>query len=400
MRTTFLPYCLPSIGDDEIAEVVDTLKSGWLTTGPKVRQFEEEVAKYVDSPHAIAVNSCTAALHVALAALDIGPGDEVIVPTMTFCATANVVVHLGATPVIVDVDETGHITADAIERAITPRTKALLPVHYAGEACSMDEIFEVARRHGLRVVEDAAHAIGTTYKGRKVGASDQSDAVCFSFYATKNMTTGEGGMVTTHNQVLADRIRTLSLHGMSHNAWNRYTKTGSWQYEVSEAGFKYNLSEIQAALGIHQLRRLDGFLQRRREIAATYARELSGIPGLSLPREQADRNHIYHLYVVWVDGNQALLGRDEFIQKLKDLNIGTSVHFIPLHRHPLYRDRFGYCAEQFPVAERLFQGILSLPLYPSMSDADVADVVDAVHSTLTSGRLTAASTAERYWRAL
>jgi dTDP-4-amino-4,6-dideoxygalactose transaminase len=303
---------------------------------------------------------------------------------------------LGATPVLADVDDTGHLTAEAVERAVTPRTRVVIPVHYAGEACDIDEIHEVARQHGLRVVEDAAHAIGADYKGAKIGANPLSDAVCFSFYATKNMTTGEGGMVTTHSQALANHIRTLSLHGMSHNAWSRYTKTGSWQYEVTEPGFKYNLSEIQAALGIHQLRRLDGFLQRRREIAAMFQRELSDIPGLTLPHEQADRRHIYHLYVVWIDSEQALVNRDEFIQGLKDANIGTSVHFIPLHRHPLYRDRFGYRPEQFPVAERLFSGIVSLPLYPAMSDADVADVVESVHSAVATGRLTAASTAERY----
>jgi dTDP-4-amino-4,6-dideoxygalactose transaminase len=396
MRPTFLPYCLPAIGDDEIAEVVDTLRSGWLTTGPKARRFEEEVAAYVGAPYAVAVNSCTAALHVALAAMGIGPGDEVIVPTMTFCATANVAIHVGATPVLVDVDETGHLTAEAVERAVTSRTRAVIPVHYAGEACSMDEIHAVARRHGLRVIEDAAHAIGSTYKGRQVGGSPQSDAVCFSFYATKNMTTGEGGMVTTHDQALAEHMRTLSLHGMSHNAWNRYTRSGSWQYEVLEPGFKYNLNEIQAALGIHQLHRLEGFLERRRAIAAMFGRELSDIPWLHLPREQADRRHIYHLYVVWLDEEQSPITRDEFIQKLRDENIGTSVHFIPLHRHPVYRDRFGYRPAQFPVAERLFRGIVSLPLYPAMLDADVRDVAEAVHSVLTSGRLTAASTADRY----
>jgi dTDP-4-amino-4,6-dideoxygalactose transaminase len=260
----------------------------------------------------------------------------------------------------------------------------------------MDEIHALARSRGLHVIEDAAHAIGATYKGQQVGANPESAAVCFSFYATKNMTTGEGGMVTTHSKVLADRIRTLTLHGMSHNAWNRYTKTGSWQYEVLEPGFKINLNEMQASLGIHQLRRLDSFLDRRREIAGIYARELSGIQGLHLPVEQPDRRHIYHLYVVWIDGEKATAARDELIQKLKDANIGTSVHFIPLHRHPVYRDRYGYRSEQFPVAERLFSGIVSLPLYPSMSDADVMDVTDALQSVLATGRLTAASTADRY----
>jgi dTDP-4-amino-4,6-dideoxygalactose transaminase len=380
MRNSFLPYCLPSIGEDEISEVVDALRSGWLTTGPKVRRFEEDFAAYTGARHAIAVNSCTSALHVALAALGIGQGDEVIVPTMTFCATANVVVHLGATPVLVDVREDGHTTAALIERAITPRTRAILPVHYAGEACDMDEILELARNRGLYVVEDAAHAAGTTYRGRKVGAD--GDAACFSFYATKNLTTGEGGMVTVNDPALAERIRRLSLHGMSHNAWARYTQTGSWQYEVTESGFKYNMGELQGALGIHQLRRLDGFIETRQALAQRYSRELASIPGLTLPHVKGDRNHVFHLYPVWLDGREAAVDRDEFIQRMRELNIGTSVHFIPLHRHPAFRDRFGYQAKDFPVAERLFSAQVSLPLYPGMSESDADDVIQAVRSAL------------------
>ena len=380
MRAAFLPYCLPSIGEEEIAEVVDSLRSGWLTTGPKVRRFEEDFAKYTGARCAVAVNSCTAALHVALAALGIGPGDEVIVPTMTFCATANVVVHLGATPILVDVGEDYHISVEAIERAITPRTRAIIPVHYAGEPCDMDEILDVARRHGLKVVEDAAHAVGADYRGRRIGS--HGDAVCFSFYATKNMTTGEGGMVTVNDPALADRIRTLILHGMSHDAWKRYTKAGSWFYEVLEPGFKCNMTDLQAALGIHQLRRLDGFVERRQSIAHDYSRALSNLPGVTLPKERLDRSHIYHLYPVCIDEGAAGVVRDEFIDLLRDANIGTSVHFIPLHRHPAYRDRFGHRPESFPVAERLYKGLVSLPLYPSMSEADADDVVEAVRRTL------------------
>ena len=380
MRAAFLPYCLPCIGEEEIAEVVDSLRSGWLTTGPKVRRFEEEFASYTEAKCAVAVNSCTAALHVALAALGIGSGDEVIVPTMTFCATANVVVHLGATPILVDVGEDYHISVEAIERAITPRTRAIIPVHYAGEPCDMDEILALARRHGLKVVEDAAHAVGADYRGRKIGS--HGDAVCFSFYATKNMTTGEGGMVTTNDPALADRIRTLILHGMSHDAWKRYTKAGSWFYEVLEPGFKCNMTDIQAALGIHQLRRLDGFVKTRQSIAHRYARALSRLPGVTLPKERPDRSHIYHLYPVRIDEDETGVPRDRFIDLLRDANIGTSVHFIPLHRHPAYRDRFGYRPESFPMAEHLYSGLASLPLYPGMSEADADDVIEAVTHTL------------------
>lgn len=380
VRAEFLPYCLPWIGEEEIAEVVDSLRNGWLTTGPKVRRFEEEFATYTGAACAVAVNSCTAALHVALAALGIGEGDEVIVPTMTFCATANVVVHLGATPILVDVGEDYHITVEAIERAITPRTRAIVPVHYAGVACDMDEIIALARRHGIYVVEDAAHAVGTSYHGRKIGA--HGDAVCFSFYATKNMTTGEGGMVTVNDPSLADRIRRLTLHGMSQDAWKRYAKTGSWFYEVLEPGFKCNMSDLQAAMGIHQLHRLDRFVEVRQAIAHRYARALSKLPGLTLPEERPDRTHIYHLYPVRVDEHEAGISRDKLIDCLRNSNIGTSVHFIPLHRHPAYRDRFGYRPESFPVAERLYQGLLSLPLYPGMSKADTDDVVHAMACAL------------------
>src|SRR5579885_1257488 len=269
MRTTFLPYCLPLIGEEEIAEVVDSIRGGWVTTGPKVKRFEDNFARYVGAKHAIAVSSCTAGLHIALKALDIGPGDDVIVPTLTFCATANVVAHLGATPVLVDVNEHYHLSIEAAARAITCRTRAIVPVHYAGQPCDLEEVGELARRRGIEVVEDAAHAAGAEYHGRKIGT--HSRAVAFSFYATKNMTTGEGGMLTTNDDRLAARMRLLSLHGMSRDAWKRYSESGSWYYEVTEPGYKCNMTDIQGALGIHQLRRLDGFIARRREIARRYA---------------------------------------------------------------------------------------------------------------------------------
>jgi len=296
MRQSFLPFCLPLIGDEEIREVAEVLRTGWVTSGPRVKQFEQEFASYVGAKHAIAVNSCTAALHLSLAALGVGPGDEVIVPTLTFCATANVVVHLGATPVIVDVDPDFQISVEAVRRAITPRTKAILPVHYAGQPCSLTDILRLADDRGVAVVEDAAHAVGAEYDGRKIGTHGR--AVCFSFYATKNMTTGEGGMVTTNDGALAERIRLLSLHGMSRDAWKRYSEVGSWYYEVSEAGYKYNMTDIQAALGLHQLRRLDAFIRRRQQIARMYDEAFSDLPEVVIPPRLPGRTHTYHLYPV------------------------------------------------------------------------------------------------------
>jgi len=379
-RARHLAYCLPSIGEEEIQEVVDSLRSGWITTGPKVKRFEEDFAQYVGARHAVAVNSCTAALHVALAALGVGPGDEVIVPTLTFCATANVVVHLGAIPVLVDVDRDGQISPEAAACAVTECSKAILPVHYGGQACDLDAILELARRHGLAVVEDAAHAAGAEYHGRKLGTHGR--AVAFSFYATKNLTTGEGGMITTENGALAARMRLLALHGMSRDAWKRYTETGSWYYEVLEAGYKDNMTDLQAALGIHQLRRLDGFIRRRREIAAAYDAAFGGLEELELPRRLPGRTHTYHLYPVRLRPGRLRLERPGFIQELHRRKIGASVHFIPLHRHPFYQRAYGYRPEQFPVAEEMYRGLVSLPLYPAMTGEDVDDVVAAVQQII------------------
>jgi dTDP-4-amino-4,6-dideoxygalactose transaminase len=384
MRNSLLPYCLPSIGEEEISEVIDSLRSGWVTTGPKVQRFEQEFAAYTGAKHAIAVNSCTAALHASLAALDIGPGAEVIVPTLTFCATANVVVHLGAKPVIVDVDRNFQISPDAVLRAITPNTKAIVPVHYGGQACDIREILGLANQYGIPVVEDAAHAAGAEYAGARIGSHGR--AVCFSFYAIKNMTTGEGGMITTNDDGLAQRLRLLSLHGMSRDAWKRYTEAGSWYYEVLEPGFKYNMTDIQAALGIHQLHRLDGFVRRRQQIAGRYNEAFSDLPEIHLPTQLPGRNHTFHLYPIRLNRDLLQLSRSEFIDELRTRKIGASVHFIPLHRHPLYRDRYGYRPEQFSVAEQLYQGLLSLPLYPEMTDHDVADVIEAVRDIIATDR--------------
>lgn len=383
MRTQFLPYCLPLIGEDEIQEVVDSLRSGWVTTGPKVKRFEKEFAEYVQARHAIAVNSCTAALHLSLAGCGIGPGDEVVVPTLTFCATANVVVHLGARPVLVDVDANGLLTAESFDRAITPRTKAVIPVHFSGQACDLDSILDVAATHHIAVVEDAAHAVGAFYQDRRIGTYGR--AAAFSFYATKNMTTGEGGMITTNDDSLAAQIRRLALHGMSRDAWKRYTEAGSWYYEVLEPGYKDNMTDVQASLGIHQLRRLDSFIERRRMIAELYDEAFTSLDEFDTPVELPGRKHVYHVYPICFRSGCGI-DRAAFIEELKQANIGASVHFIPLHRHPYYREQFGLRSEDFPVAERLYAGYVSLPLYPRMTAQDVDDVIDAVREIVSRHR--------------
>ncbi|HUQ93358.1 MAG TPA: DegT/DnrJ/EryC1/StrS aminotransferase family protein [Bryobacteraceae bacterium] len=376
MRAQFLPYCLPWIGEEEIQEVVDSLRSGWLTTGPKVKRFEDEFAAYVGARHAIAVSSCTAALHLPLAACGIGRGDEVIVPTLTFCATANVVLHLGARPVLVDVDEQGLMNPYCVEKAITKAAKAIVPVHFAGQSCDLDALLSIASSRGLALIEDAAHAAGATYLGKKIGVHGYATA--FSFYATKNMTTGEGGMITTSDDGIAVRLRRLALHGMSRNAWKRYSEEGSWYYEVLEPGYKNNMTDLQASLGLPQLRRLPGFVERRREIARRYDRAFADIDEIETPLALPDRGHVYHLYAVRLRTERLTTNRAGFLSALAARRIGGSVHFIPLHRHPYYRETFGYRPEQFPVAEKLYEGYASLPLYPRMTDADVEDVIEAV----------------------
>jgi dTDP-4-amino-4,6-dideoxygalactose transaminase len=387
-RDTFLPFAAPSIGEEEIAEVVDSLRSGWVTTGPKVKRFESAFAEYAGARHAIAVSSCTAGLHIALTALGIGPGDEVIVPSLTFCSTANVVVHLGARPVLVDVGDDFNVTADAVLNAITSRTKAIMPVHYSGQACDLEGIYEIARRHNLAVVEDAAHAVGSSYNGSKIGSSSLfhsltdgysvRSATVFSFYATKNMTTGEGGMIATSDDDLAGKMRLLSLHGMSLDAWKRYSNAGSWYYEVVLPGYKNNMTDIQASLGIHQLRRLDGFIKARQRYAKIYHDAFAELDEIQLPITHPERNHAYHLYVIRLNLERLLIDRSQFVEELRNRNIGTSVHFIPVHLHPFYREHFGYRRGDLPTAEYLYDRIISLPLYPSMTDADAQDVIAAV----------------------
>ena len=384
MNPPFLPFARPDIGDEEIAEVVDSLKSGWITTGPKAKRFEADFTAYLGDPaiESIAVNSATAGLHLALEALGVGPGDEVITTTHTFTATAEVVRYLGADVRLVDIDAaTLNIDARLIEAAITARTKAIIPVHYAGLAADMPAILAIAQRHGLKVVEDAAHALPATVGGALVGTL-HSDACVFSFYANKTITTGEGGMVVTRDTALAQRVKTMRLHGMSRDAFDRFTaKVPSWYYEIVAPGFKYNLTDIAAALGIHQLRRVREFQQRREAIAAQYDAGLAGLPVVTPPRPPAGDVHAWHLYVLRL-GDGAGIGRDALIERLFAAGIGCSVHYIPLHRQPYWRDRYGLAPQAFPHSQRAFDTMLSLPLYTRMTDADVQRVIAAVRAAL------------------
>ena len=380
----FLPFALPEIGDEEIAEVVDTLKSGWVTTGPKAKRFETDFSAFLGDPalHSIAVNSATAGLHLALEALGVGPGDEVITTTHTFTATAEVVRYLGADVKLVDINPaTLNIDVAAVEAAITPRTKVLLPVHYAGLAADMPALLALARKHGLKVVEDAAHALPTTVGGQLVGTL-QSDVTVFSFYANKTITTGEGGMLVTRDEDIAKRARVMRLHGMNRDAFDRFTaKVPSWYYEVVAPGFKYNLTDIAAALGIHQLKRAHAFQQKRAALAAAYDDALAGLPLITPPKPRVGDLHSWHLYVVRLaDG--AGIERDRFIEKLFEAGIGCSVHYIPLHLHPYWRDRYGLKPEQFPHSQHAYERMVSLPLYTRMGTADVARVADAVRAAL------------------
>jgi dTDP-4-amino-4,6-dideoxygalactose transaminase len=384
MTAPFLPFALPEIGDEEIAEVVDTLKSGWVTTGPKAKRFEADFAAFLGDTdlHCIAVNSATAGLHLALEAIGIGPGDEVITTTHTFTATAEVVRYLGADVRLVDIDPaTLNIDPALIAGAITPRTKAIIPVHYGGLAVDMAAVHAVAKAHGLKVVEDAAHALPTTSGGRLVGTLD-SAATVFSFYANKTMTTGEGGMLVTRDDALASRARVMRLHGMSRDAFDRFTATvPSWYYEIVAPGFKYNLTDIAAALGLHQLKKARAFQARRAAIATRYEQALAGLPLITAPQAPAGETHAWHLYPIRLKP-EAGVARDRFIECLYDLGIGCSVHYIPLHLQPYWRDRYALKAADFPHSQWAFEQMLSLPIYTRMTDADVERVIDAVRNTL------------------
>ena len=382
-EVSYIPFNIPTIGEEEIAEVVATLKSGWLTTGPRTAQFEQEFRSYVQAPHALAVNSCTAGLHLALAALGIGKGDEVITTPLTFCATVNTILHVGATPVLADIREDGNIDPEAIEKRITKRTRAIVPVHIGGLPCKMDAIWDLARRYDLRVVEDAAHAIGSRYKELPIGGgvlSERrcSDVVAFSFYATKNLTTGEGGMVTTHREALLEKMRILCLHGISKDAWNRYSEKGNWYYEVVECGFKYNLSDLQSAIGIHQLHRQEKFIEVRTRYAETYNKVFAGMDEVDLPPDDSSCRNSWHLYALRLNLEKLDINRDEFIQLLRKKGIGASVHFIPIPLHPYFAEFAQLPHNQCPKALELYPRLVSLPLYPEMTMDQVAYVSSIV----------------------
>ena len=376
MRKEFLAYNPPTIGDAERSEVMDTLLTPWVTTGPKTRAFEEALKGCLEAPGVVALNSCTAGLHVGLVALGVGPGDEVIVPAMTFCATANVVEHVGARPVLVDVSpDTLTLSPEAVAAAITPRTKAILPVHYAGHPAPMDELDALAGRHGLAILEDAAHAISARYKGRLIGS--RSNLAAFSFYATKNLTTVEGGCLTGE-PALVEKARIIGHHGMNRDAWKRFDRSGTWYYEVVLPGFKYNMTDMQAAIGLVQLKRLAAFQARRREVVARYEAGLGDLLALELPVERDWAHSSWHLYVIRLRTEALRIGRNAFIEELKARNIGTSVHYLPVHMHPFYRDKYGYRPEDNPVAAAAYERMISLPLHAGLGDQDVDDVIEAV----------------------
>lgn len=380
MSTTaakFLPFHRALIEEEEINAVLEVMRSGWLTTGPRVREFEVAFARFVGATHAVAFSSCTAALHLALSAVGLKEGDEVILPTMTFASSGEVILFFKAKPVLIDCGRRSfHLDPSDVERAITKKTRAILPVHFAGYACDMDLILDIARHYGLRVIEDAAHALPSSYKGRMIGTL--GDITCFSFYATKTVTTGEGGMATTANPDYAERMRMLSLHGISRDAWKRYTAEGSWRYDILEVGHKYNLTDLQAAIGVAQLSKCDAMCAMRAAIADRYTRELTPLDAYQTPSIPAFGTHAWHLYTLQVNTSALTISRDRVIEELKLRGIGTSVHFIPLHLHPLYR-QLGYRPGQFPEAEERFERTISLPIFPSMTTDDVDRVIEALH---------------------
>ncbi len=423
MREKFLPFALPDIGDEEIAAVEEVLRYGWITTGPKVRQFEREFAAYVGANYAVAVNSCTAAMHLALEAIGLQRGDLVITTPYTFAATAEVIRYFDAIPVFVDIEpktlninveqleeavkalvrnEGRGISNDEVKRWLPPalrgkaeglgKLKAILPVHIAGHPCDLEAIYKIAAEYGLAVIEDAAHALPTRYRSHLIGSSSLRNSValkqslphltCFSFYATKTLTTGEGGMIVTDDKELAERCQVMSLHGISKDAWKRYTAEGSWYYEIVAPGYKYNMTDIAAAIGLVQLRKVERMWERRKEIAKRYTEAFSQYPELEVPTVKAEAKHSWHLYLLRLNLDRIKISRNQFIEELKARNIGTSVHFIPLHLHPYYRETYGYQPDGFPIANHEYQRVISLPIYSKMSDEDVEDVINAVRGVV------------------
>jgi dTDP-4-amino-4,6-dideoxygalactose transaminase len=405
MRATFMPFSPPSIGEEEIQEVVDTLRSDWITTGPKTKRFEADFAAFLGVPQGVALHSCTAALHVGLCSIGVGPGDAVITTPMTFCATVNVIEYTGATPVMVDVEpDTLNISPTRVSDALLRLTKrrangrqtsgrsngndqkahgltakVMMPVHLFGHPCDMDPLAELAREYNLTVLEDAAHALPAKYKGRVIGAI--SPLAAFSFYATKNLVTAEGGMLVGDPELL-DKARVFGLHGMSRDAWKRYSAQGSWQYDVVAPGFKYNMTDIQASLGLHQLKKLPRFHARRKEIAHRYMAAFSEMAEVQTPTERPEVEHAWHLYPIRLNLDMLTIDRAQFIEELRARNIGTGVHFIPVHTFQYYREKYGYKPEDFPVAYREYLRLISLPLNPRMTNQDVDDVIEAVQDVV------------------
>ncbi len=380
-KDRFLVFGSPDIREPEIDEVVDSLKSGWLGTGPKVARFESDFQAYIGSGHAVAVNSCTAALHLGMLAAGLGPGDEVITSAMTFSATVNAIIHAGATPVLADIDPVSmNIDPSDVESRISPRTKAVVPVHFAGRPCDMDRLVDIANRNQLKLIEDCAHSIETEYRGRKTGAF--GDFGCFSFYVTKNVVTGEGGMVLARGEEDAARIKTLALHGMTKDAWKRFRDEGFRHYEVVEAGFKYNMMDLQAAIGIHQLARVDASWHRRQAIWQRYLEAFSDLPiGLPAPPEDGTR-HAYHLFTIMVDEERTGISRDAFLEAMAAQNIGVGVHYRSIPEHPYYQEQFGWRPEDYPHAMRVGRQTVSLPLSAKLTDEDVQDVINAMKRIL------------------
>lgn len=382
---SFLPFALPMIGREEMREIIDTMRSGWLTTGPKTRRFESDFREYVGTKYALAVNSCTSALHLALFAVDIKSGDEIIVPSMTFTATAEVITYMNAKPVFVDCDpDTFLINPKEIEKKITRKTKAIIPVHYGGQSCDIDEILKIAKKHKLKVIWDAAHSFPAFYHGKNIGRFP--DIVCFSFYATKTITTGEGGMALTNNKKYHNRMKIAALHGLSRNAWNRYKKGGSWRYEVIMPGFKYNLTDLASSIGIHQLKKATQFLKQRATIARGYTKAFSGIPEIEPLKVLPHRTHAWHLYVIKVNFSKLKIDRSDFIRLLGKHGIGSSVHFIPLHLQPYWKNTYKLKRVNFPGIMKVHRRIISLPIYPKMTAKDAKKVINAVINIIKNNR--------------
>ena len=381
MKPEFIPFHKPYITDDEINEVVDTVKSGWWTTGPKVQKFENKFNQFIGSKKSVAVSSWTAAAHLALEAIGLKPGDEVIVPSVTFTATAEIVCYFNAKPVIVDVDQnTLNILPEAIEKSITPKTKAIIPVHYGGLPCDMDEILFLAKQKNIKIIEDAAHSLPAVYKDKKIGTI--GDVTCFSFYVTKPLATGEGGMICTEDDEIADRCSIMRLHGINHDSWNRYTEEGSWFYEVISPGYKYNLTDIQASLGLAQLNKINMLWELRKIIAQKYDGVFNQNEFIKVPARLNDRESSYHLYSVQINTEALKISRADFIEELKKRGIGSSVHFIPLYRHPYYSKSYNLKTNNFPNSECVFPKLVSLPIWPGMAENQVDRVIETVISVL------------------